>query len=104
MMTAHWNDVQMAVTQGSISALTFPGSDNQFQYYKNKAFTVQKVNFGKRFGQQDEDFFIFLTTFICMIVAALLFGWSLYRYKTIRDEANELMKEPLIASTEGVSA
>jgi hypothetical protein len=103
MMTAHWNDVQMAVTQGSIAALTFPGVDNEIHYAANRTFTVQKVSIGKRFAQQDDDFFLFLTAFIVMITSAVLFGWSLYRYKAIKDEADELMKQPLIAS-EGIAA
>ncbi len=102
MMTAHWNDVQMAVTQGSVAALTFPGADKQFHYSKNGVYTY-KVNIGKRFSQQDEDFFVFITSFVVMVTAALLFGCSLYRYKTIKDEADEMMKEPLIVST-GISA
>ncbi len=102
-MTAHWNDVQMAVIQGSVAALTFPGFDNEFNY-RNKTYTVRKGNIGKRFSQQDEDFFMFLTTFVVMVVTALLFGWSLYRYRTIKEEANEIMNEPLISSTKGVSA
>ena len=103
MMTAHWNDVQMAVTQGSIAALTFPGEDDQIHYANNRTFTVQKVNIGKRFAQQDDDFFLFLAALIIMVVSAVLFGWSLYRYKAIKEEADEMMKQPLIAS-EGIAA
>jgi len=102
MMTAHWNDVQMAITQGSIAGLTFPGADSTF-HFKNTTFTMQKVNIGKRFSQQDEDFFMFLTAFIVMVVTSLLFGWSLFRYKAIKEEADEMIKEPLIAS-EGIAA
>ncbi len=95
MMTAHWKDVEMAVAQGTISSIPFPGVKNEFHFAAEAGWNSSRTQGAGRFS--------FATAWLMLIVSMTLFGASWCRLRSVKQEAVATM-EPLMPSEKGVSA
>jgi len=97
MITATWTDVEMAVTQGSIATIAFPGvKKTEFSF----TASVQERQGGGGGGGGGPSF---LSAWIMLIVSTALFVASWFRLRSVQSQAAAL-EEPLISSKQGVSA
>jgi hypothetical protein len=88
MMTASFNDIEMAQVQGGIASITLGNT-------KSWSFSS-----GTTAKQADSIMFKF---YAMLLVSSALFGGALYRYVGVKRESSN-MKEPLIPNPEAVVA
>lgn len=106
MMTASWSDIEMALAQGSIASVAYPTGSRLAE--DQRAFTLLSTG-GSTFGvgdstyavkQQRTDLVSLTTASIMLLISAILFACSVYRFKTLRTEysGGTTVRKPLMSS------
>lgn len=94
MLTATWNDIEVAMNQGTIARLPFKASGSGGSAFKFSGYAL---------AEEQEEMTRLAFAWICLMVSAILFGSALYRCKSIKEEAeDEGINTPLICSEEAV--
>ena len=94
-MTATWKDVENAMAQGSIAQVPFS---------KDRTFVYSTESTRHTRGKKRKETALLAAAWVLLLVSTVLFAFSLYRYKTIKQRSEKSINEPLIASKEAVSA
>ena len=95
MMTATWKDVENAMAQGSIAQVPFS---------KDRTFVYSTESTSHSRGKRRKETALLAAAWALLIVSSILFLFSLYRYKSMKQRLDKSMKEPLMSSQEAVSA
>jgi hypothetical protein len=96
MWTARWTDVELAIEQGTIDDV--PEVKSAYSPF-SKVFK----NYGYAVQQQRKDTTALVFAWIFVTLSAVIFGFSLFRFCAIKDDADEI-QEPLMASEKCVTA
>lgn len=99
MLTAKWTDIEVAMSQATIEVVPLvKGGSSPAEFFTK---TFKNSGYGVTQEQRETTALVFAWLFL--IVSAILFGASLFRCKSFKQDADEIT-EPLMPSEEAVVA
>jgi hypothetical protein len=100
MMTASFNDMELARAQGGIASISLGNSTKSWFEY---SVSFRGTNYGFA-DEKEADGTMLIASYAILFVASVLFGGALYRCIGVKRGLSDNMKEPLITNPEGVAA
>ena len=98
MMVATWKDVELAATQGTLTAVimskkTVGGNSSIGDYFK-----ISRID-RQYYGESFMDDIWFIVGFVTMIASAAFFAYAVFRFVSFREEFSDddTIEEPLVA-------